>query len=144
MYEHFPHEADIGIRGIGKTIEESFCEAAKALFNVEVKIKKVHAEKKVKIRADASNLSELLVEWLNALLAKASIHEMVFSKFKVKIEEKKGKQKLMGEAFGERLDVEKHSAKEEVKGATYSQLKVEKATKGKHKGKWIAQCIVDV
>jgi SHS2 domain-containing protein len=69
---------------------------------------------------------------------------MVFSKFAVQIREEKGKQKLKGEAAGEALDIARHAAKEEVKGATYSQLKVEKAASGKHAGKWIAQCIVDV
>ena len=30
-WEHFPHEADIGIRGIGSTREEAFEQAALAL-----------------------------------------------------------------------------------------------------------------
>lgn len=139
-YEHFPHEADIGIRGIGNSVEEAFCEAAKALFDVEVDIKTVEPKEEIKITAEASNIEELFVEWLNSLLAEAGINNMVFSEFKVHI----SNNKLQGVAFGEQLDVQKHKAKEEVKGATYSQLKVEVAASGKHKGKWIAQCIVDV
>jgi len=167
-YETFPHEADIGIRGIGKTIEEAFCEGAKAMFSVEVDIEKVEPIKKIEIKCQAQNIEELFIEWLNALLAQASINEMVFSDFGVTIVsikkkniekiEKKSKDKenknkedkkdniknneifkLEGYALGEKLQIKKHNIKDEIKGATYSQLKVEK--KG---DKWIAQCIVDV
>ncbi len=137
-YETFPHEADIGIRGIGPNIEEAFSEAAKALFDVEVDIKKVKAEKKIKVECEAQNIEELFVEWLNSLLAQASLKEMVFSKFEVKIKKNKIIN-LKGWAFGEKLQPEKHNIKDEVKGATYSQLKVEQK-----KDKWVVQCVVDV
>lgn len=141
MYSSFPHEADMGIRGKGKTLEKTFEETAKAMFDVEVNIKKVKATKKVSVKAEAENNEELLIEWLNALLSQASLKEMVFSKFKVKIKILKGKKlkiKLNGEAWGEKLKPE-HEIRNEIKGATYSQLKVKK-----EKGEWIAQCIVDV
>jgi SHS2 domain-containing protein len=142
-FENFEHEADIGVRGINLSIEGAFEEAAKAMFNVEIDLKKVRPARKIKIKCSASNNEELFVEWLNALLASASIHQMVFSKFKVeKISE--GKQlKLNGFAWGEKFNAGKHNPKDEVKAATYSQLKVEKK-KIKGKEMWIAQCIVDV
>ena len=141
MYETFEHKADIGIRGTGENIEEAFQEAAKALFSVEVKILNVDAKTKIKIRCDAANLEELLVEWLNALLAQASIHNMVFSDFKFKIKAKDTQYELDGFAFGEKLDVKKHEFGIEIKAATYSQLKVYQELETK---KWVAQCIVDV
>ena len=139
-YETFPHEADVGIRGKGNSIEKAFEEAAKALFDVEVDITKVKTNKKIKIECEAENQEELLIEWLNALLSQASLNEMVFSKFKVKILKEKIEKrlKIKGLALGEKLKQE-HNIKNEIKGATYSQLKVHK-----NKGLWIAQCIVDV
>jgi len=138
MYELFEHEADVGIRGLASSLEEAFAETAKALFSVEVNIKKVKPLKKVTIKCEAQNLEELLVEWLNALLAQASLHDLVFSEFKVKIKEKDKRFELEGIAFGEKLK-EEHEIKEEVKGATYAELKVYKKN-----NTWIAQCIVDV
>lgn len=142
MFETFPHEADIGIRGKGKSLEEVFQETAKAMFDVEVNIKKVKASKKIQVKCEAENNEELLIEWLNSLLSQASLKQMVFSKFKVKIKKdnlKKDKNlKLEGEAWGEKLKPG-HEIKDEIKGATYSQLKVKKEKQG-----WIAQCIVDV
>lgn len=142
-YQFFEHRADIGIRGIGKTIEKSFEEIAKALFDLEVDIKKVKAIKKIIIKAEAQNYEELLVEYLNALLAESGIKEMIFSKFKVKItkDKKANKMKLIAEAQGEKLNIKKHRIKVEVKAATYSELKVYQHKKTKN---WISQCIVDV
>jgi SHS2 domain-containing protein len=142
-FENFEHKADIGVRGLGKSIENAFEEAARAMFSVEVDLKRVRARKKIKIKCSASNNEELFVEFLNALLAQASIHQMVFSKFKAgKIID--GKQlKLSGFAWGEKLDVKRHKAHDEVKAATYSQLKVKKK-KIKGRNLWVAQCIVDV
>lgn len=139
-YESFEHEADIGIRGKGKSMEIAFEEAAKAMFNVEVDVEKVKPLKQVKVAVEADNIEELLIEWLNALLSQASLQAMVFSRFKVKIINSRNiKFKLQGSAKGEKLEPKRHNVKDEVKGATYSQLKVYQS-----KGLWIAQCIVDV
>lgn len=140
-YETFEHEADIGIRGKGSSMEKAFEEAAKALFDVEVDVKKIKAVKKIRVACQAENIEELFVEWLNALLSQASLHRMVFSQFKVKIVKNETKiWRIEGYAQGEKFDAKRHNIKDEVKGATYSQLKV---YQDKSK-KWIAQCIVDV
>jgi SHS2 domain-containing protein len=141
MFETFEHRADIGVRGKGKTLNESFQEIAKAMFSVEISIKRVKKSKKVKIRCFAQNSEELLVEWLNALLAESSVKNMMFSEFKVNIKEQDGKLNLDGLAYGEKFDEKKHEPKLEIKAATYSQLKVFKDEKTKE---WVVQCIVDV
>lgn len=136
-FETFEHTADVGIRGIGKTVEQAFEEAAKALFSVMVNIKTVKPTKGIKLIIQVGGMEKdgLFVEWLNRLVAEKDISGMMFSKFNVKI----GDKQLVGTAWGEQFDHKKHKPKVEVKAATYSQLKVEK-----QKGKWIAQCLVDV
>ena len=133
-YEFFEHEADVGIRGIGSSMEQAFESAAEALFEVMADVKKIVPLKTVELECEASNLEELFVEWLNRLLSEATINDMLFSRFMVKIEGNK----LIGNAKGEPI-AEKHALKTEVKAATYSQLKVLK--KG---DRFIAQCVVDV
>jgi SHS2 domain-containing protein len=61
---------------------------------------------------------------------------MLFSRFEVHIEG----QKLTGKAWGEKVDVVRHQPAVEVKGATYTALKVSQD----RAGNWLAQCIVDV
>ena len=133
-YEYFEHLADVGIVGRGRSLEEAFAEAAKAMFNLMVNIEAVRPIKAVEVGCEAENEEELFVEWLNALLAVASINNMVFSQFEVRIENLD----LVGLARGEALDPERHEAKTEVKAATYSQLKIVKD------GEFVAQCVVDV
>jgi len=134
-YETFEHEADVGVRGFGRTMEEAFQNGAKALFSVMVELDKVDPKKKVEINCEAPDSETLFVEWLNELLSTSDIKDIVFSEFEVKIDENK----LSGFAYGEELDQEKHRPKIEVKAATYSQMKVYQ-----EEDTWITQCIVDI
>lgn len=139
MYKYFDHQADVGIIGFGKTLEEAFEEAAKAMFQFMSDIKNIEPKRSVKIKAEASDQETLLVEWLNALLSKKDIEDMFFSEFKIKIKKQKNKFILIGEARGEKTDYKKHHLKTEVKAATYSQLKIEKQG-----DIYKVQCVVDV
>lgn len=134
-YETFEHEADIGIRGYGETMEEAFAHAAAAMYSVMVDIDRVRPNEKKTVTATAPDHELLLVEWLNALLAVSDIERMVFSRFEVAIEGAV----LSGIAWGEPLDRDRHETTVEVKGATLHMLKVEKRG-----GRYIAQCVVDV
>jgi SHS2 domain-containing protein len=134
-YETFEHEADIGIRGFGATVEESFENAAKALYSVMVNVNAVNPVHKRSLTVSAPDRELLLVEWLNALLALSDIERMVFSKFQVKIDGVS----LLGDAWGESLDRVRHEPNVEVKGATLHLLSVREES-----GMFIAQCVVDV
>jgi SHS2 domain-containing protein len=134
-YETFEHEADIGIRGFGKTEAEAFENTAVALFSVMVNVDAVEAREKRSVTVSAPDHELLLVEWLNALLTLSDIEHMVFSKFDVNIQGTS----LTGTAWGEKLDQERHAPDVEIKGATYHMLKVMEAD-----GRFVAQCVVDV
>nr|WP_281250605.1 archease [Thioalkalivibrio denitrificans] len=47
---------------------------------------------------------------------------------------------MTARAWGERVDVTRHQPAVEVKGATFTQLKVEQ----QEDGHWIAQCVLDI
>ncbi len=136
-FETFEHGADIGIRGVGQSLEEAFVNAAKALFSLMVlNLDEVRREKEVHVKAQGESLEELFLDWLNGLLAQAGIENLVLAEFSCQI---KPGYVLRGSAWGERIDPERHELGEEVKGATYTLLKVEKTD-----GLWVAQCVVDV
>lgn len=135
QYETFEHEADIGIRGFGATPEEAFANAAVALYSVMVDITLVEHKEFRGVNVTADDQEQLLVEWLNTLLAVSDIERMVFSRFEVRIEG----DRLAGTAWGEQLERDRHHAHVEVKGATYHQLCVREEN-----GRYVAQCVVDV
>lgn len=134
-YETFEHQADIGVRGFGSTVEEAYANAAAAMYSVMVEIGRVEQRESRDVRVTADDPEQLLVEWLNALLAISDIERMVFCRFLTRIQG----QTLTGTAWGEHLDQLKHEPKVEVKGATYHLVKV--AGSG---GRYVAQCVVDV
>lgn len=136
-FETFSHQADIGVRGFGDTPEEAFVNGAKAMFSLMVDLKGVSPKNPVKIAVQAEDQPSLFVEWLNQLLATADIKRWLFSNFEVKIENGRS---LRGKAWGEPINLKKHTLLTEVKAATYSQLKVELQPDGQ----WAAQCVVDV
>ncbi|MBI5553666.1 MAG: archease [Candidatus Diapherotrites archaeon] len=134
----FEHKADVGIRGSGKNLNEAFAQAGTALFEVMADTRSIKPAKKVRVRVNGADEAELLVNFLNELVFLRDKHQMLFGKFKIRIQKKRGLQ-LTGEAAGEKINFKRHLIKTEVKAATYSQLKVEQKKK-----EWLAQCIVDV
>lgn len=135
-WEHFAHEADMGLRGFGENKAEAFEQAALAMTAVITDLEKIQPNEVIDINCDAPDDELLFVDWLNALVYEMSIRSMLFSRFEVHIEG----QKLTGKAWGEKVDVVRHQPAVEVKGATYTALKVSQD----RTGNWLAQCVVDV
>lgn len=138
-FRYKEHQADIGIVGEGSSLEESFEEAAKAMFNIMVDIAGVKQKDKIEFSVKASTLEQLLVTFLNELLTQKDIKRMFFSQFFVNIHRHQNEFSLRAKAFGEKIDLQRHITKTEVKAATYSGLKVYDLA-----GKSYAECLVDV
>ena len=135
MWEHFHHQADIGVRGTGESIQEAFEEGAVALMAVICDPEKVQPKEELQITCYAQDQELLFADWVNALIYEMATRKMLFNRFEVNIDGTK----LKAKAWGEKADPDKHETAVEVKAATYSQLAVECQD-----GKWIAQCVVDV
>jgi SHS2 domain-containing protein len=135
-WEHFPHIADTGVRGVGKSKQAAFEQAACALTAAIAEIDRIAPKAKVHINCRAPNDEALLVEWLNAVVFEMATRGMLFCRFNVQIEGGK----LEADAFGEAIDAQRHEVGAEVKGATYTELSVRQLDDGR----WLAQCVVDV
>lgn len=135
-YEHFSHQADIGVRGIGATKEQAFEQAALALTAVITDVNSIEPRRRVSVICEAPSDELLLVDWLNAIIYEIATKKILFSRFEVHIDAGK----LSGSLWGQDVDVVKHEPAVEIKGATYTELKVCRD----NQGRWIAQCVVDV
>jgi len=134
-WEHFEHGADIGVRGIGATKAAAFEQAALALTAVVADPAAVRQAERVPLACEAPDDELLLAEWLNALVYEMSTRKMLFSRFAVRL----GEGRLEADAWGEPVDVARHRPAVEVKGATYTALRVAREGEG-----WLAQTVVDV
>jgi tRNA nucleotidyltransferase (CCA-adding enzyme) len=134
-WEHFSHDADIGIRGFGATPAEAFEQAALAMSAAICELGTIGASESIAIKCQAPDRELLFVEWLNALIYEMSTRRMLFSRFTVQLD---GGQ-LQGRAWGEPVDRMRHEPAVEIKGATYTALRV-----AQQAGEWVAQTVVDV
>ncbi len=135
MWEHFAHQADIGIRASADSLSGAFEQAALALTAIITEPVKVEAKEPVRIKCSGENEELLFVNWLSALIYEMDVRKMLFSKFGVSIE----KLKLSATIWGEKINQNKHFPAVEAKAVTYNQLSVKNEN-----GKWTVQCVIDV
>lgn len=136
-WEHFPHGADMGIRGIGPTPEAAFAQAALAMTAVMTDPEHVQPVEEVELECEAASLDELFFDWIDALVFEMSTRRMLFGQFDVAIQD----HRLRARIRGEPMDRARHEPTVEIKGPTYTELRVSQEHDA---GQWIAQCVVDV
>jgi tRNA nucleotidyltransferase (CCA-adding enzyme) len=135
-WELFAHDADIGVRGFGPSREAAFEQGAIALMQAMGAGSDVAPRQVVSIACAAPDNEVLFVDWLNALIFEMATRSMLFSRFRVAIDNGA----LRAAAWGERIDPARHEIAVEAKGATFTALKVAQGPEGT----WVAQCVVDV
>jgi SHS2 domain-containing protein len=135
QFETFEHDADIGVRGRGGTIAEAFANAGRALTAVVTDPLRVREITSIEIACEAGDPESLLFDWLNALVFEMATRWLVFARYEVAIEGGR----LRAVAFGEPVEVARHQPAVEVKGATWTGLRV-----AHERGRWVAECVVDV
>lgn len=135
-WSHFSHMADIGVHGCGATPEEAFEQAALAMTAVITDLSMVCPDILVEVACSAPDRELLLADWLNAWIYEMATRNMLFSRFRVTLVDGG----LRGAGWGEALDVARHHPAVEIKGATYTGLRVWRD----EGGMWHARCVVDV
>lgn len=138
-YTFLDHTADILFQAEGKTVEELFAQCALAVEDTQVNIKKVKPKQTVEITGESDSLEKLLFNFLDDMLFYKDAEQLLFSKFELKITEKKSKYLLQCTAFGEKLDLKKHEPKVDVKAITMHMFEIKKTKNG-----WWAQVLVDI
>ncbi len=131
---YFDHGADIGIIGTGDTMEAAFISAAGAMFTIMAEPSQITPTETITIEFDESDQEIALVIWLNQLLAKARIHNIILSQFKLKHNNDHWTGEASGEVWSD--DIIRGT---EVKGATFTMLSVKQSN-----NEWEARCVVDV
>lgn len=136
MHELFEHTADLGLRVQAADLNTLFAEAAEALFSAIVEdVASVRTSHSITVSLTPDEREFLLFDWLKTLLFQFDAEHMLFRRFEVSV----GDHGLLGTAWGEPLDPERHVLSHEVKAITYHELKVEQTPDG-----WLAEVIVDI
>ncbi|MBU0898708.1 MAG: archease [Nanoarchaeota archaeon] len=126
--------SDVMFEAYGRDLKEVFTNAAEAMFTIICQAEKIKHEKSVKINAKAGSAKELMIAWLQELIAAVDTEEMFFSKFEIlEIDENHIKAKI----YGESITPEKGGTV--VKAVTYYKYKFEKMKKG-----YVARVSLDI
>lgn len=117
--------SDVLFEAYGKELKDVFTNAAEALSTVICKTDLIKPEKEVKIEVNGTSGEDLMINWLQAIIAHVDIEEMFFVKFTItEIDETH----LVAYVGGETVTPEKGETV--VKAVTYHQFKFEKTDDG--------------
>ena len=130
------HTADVGFEAFGRTCEEVFSNAARALMDLMVDAATVEPAAGLGIDVAAPDGMSLLVNWLSEVLYLFDAEHWLWRDFEVK---RANENSLTAVARGEKFDPARHRIKLLVKAITYHQLALDKTADG-----WRAQVYVDI
>ena len=136
MFEIIDHTADLGIRVQAETFAGMLVDAAMALTSVLVaNPDEIRPTVKVDLVVDASDLEDMMIDWLAEWLYRFSADRMLFSRFEIT----RHNGHVAAQAWGEKVDPDRHRLDTEVKAITYHRLRVEQTDAG-----WVAEVILDL
>jgi SHS2 domain-containing protein len=123
-FKYLEHTADAEFIAYGKSRDEAFVNAARAMFGLVVDFSRVRPVEAREVTLTAGSLEDLLFDWLSELLYLSEVDRLVFSKFEVKIT-KNSEYSLNAKACGEQVSP-RHEVFLHIKAVTYHDLRVEK------------------
>lgn len=124
-FQYIEHTADAEFIAYGRTEDETFVNAARAMASLMIDPATVRPEieKNVELQSDA--LDTLLYDWLSELLYIFEVDHLVFSRFEAQVEQQRCtftlKAKVFGESVSRHPDVFMH-----IKAVTFHDLRFEK------------------
>lgn len=121
-YRKLEHQADVGFIVRAPTWQRLFADAALVVTDLQVPLKDVEEREKRTVRVSAPNREELLVRWINALLALVSTERFLPRRV---VPERFSFQEISATLHGEIADPIRHGHWSEIKPATYHQILLE-------------------
>jgi SHS2 domain-containing protein len=138
-YRFVDHTADVAAELTGRTLPELFVSAAQALTDTLTELSRVQPLVTQSVTLESGVLDDLLVDWLNELLYRFEVQNMLVSDATVEVEERDGRWHLRGTVAGEQFDPARHPSRVLVKSATYHGLSVQQSAHG-----WSARIVFDI
>lgn len=127
QYEIIEHTADIGIKAYGKDLKELFRNAARGMFEIAADLEGLKPSTSLKIKLEAANYEELLINWLDDLLYNFYTKNIIFSQFNIS---KLDSGHIEAEVLGKHIGDNRSRLKSEIKAATFHELEIKQSNSG--------------
>jgi len=122
-FEFLEHTSDAKFRAWGRTLEEAFISAGRALFALMVDTGKIRKEDHgVKLHLEAESPEWLLFEWLSELLYQFEVDDIIFTAFDLTIKKEDDLYILDATGYGARRDPARIAIELYVKAITLHDL----------------------
>lgn len=132
--------ADIAFRANGKDLEEVFKAAGDATINAMIdNLQEIEPKEERTFSLENDQLDLLLFNFLQELIYYKDSEQLLLRPQKVEIEEKDSQYQLRGITKGEKIDINRHQQRVDVKAVTLHLFQLEKTTEG-----WTAMVILDI
>jgi SHS2 domain-containing protein len=138
-YRFIDHTADVAADLTGRTLGDLFFSAAQALTDTITELSAVQPAVTQSVTLDSDALDDLLVDWLNELLYRFEVQNMLVSDASVTVEERAGRWHLAATIAGDSFDPARHPSRVLVKSATYHGLHITRAQET-----WNARIVFDI
>ena len=138
-YAFIDHTADVAADLTGRSVDELFLFAAQALTDTITDIRTVQPVVTQSVTLEAHSPEDLLVDWLNELLYRFEVQNVLFSDGAVTVREVGERWHLAARITGEPFEPTRHPSRVQVKSATYHGLNVTHTS-----GTWNARIVFDV
>ncbi len=117
--------SDVMFEAYGKDLKEVFENSAEAMMSIICQLKKVGDGIKKEVDITGDDEKDLLLNWLQELIARVDVENLFFSRFEIK---EISPTKLKAVVYGEEADPSKGETV--VKAVTYYNFSLEKSEKG--------------
>jgi len=140
-FEFLEHMADVYIAAYGEDLGEAFENAALAMFETMTDTADIEPRIEETVKIEGEDEYSLLYNWLEDLLVRFEIENMLYSKFEVYDVSRgaNGKLILKAKIYGEPFNPEKHKQKVGIKAVTYHRMEIRE-----EHGKVIVKFILDI
>lgn len=120
-FEPLEHTADAGVVAYGRSLAETFEQAARGMYALMVDLETVNERETVAVAVEGDGVEALLVAWLSELLYLTDVRGLLFRSFDV---DEVTEQQAAGRARGEPVDRGRHILGVGVKAVTRHLLEV--------------------
>jgi SHS2 domain-containing protein len=138
-YSFIDHTADVAANLAGRTLDELFASAAQALTDTITDLREVRRDSADTMSMEAGSLEDLLVDWLNELLYRFEVRNLLVAEADVEVQAAGQRWHLDATVRGEPFDAARHPSRVLVKSATYYGLQIVE-----REGEWAARIVFDV
>ncbi|WP_129128485.1 archease [Geomonas oryzae] len=132
--------ADVAFDAWAPTLEELFCDAARATMQVMVEnLSEVRPAQTLEVKLEEENEEMLLFDFLNELIFYKDARRLLLLPAEVNVTPSDGGFVLRARLSGEEIDVVRHQMNTDVKAVTMLRYKLEQVADG-----WRATVVLDV